>query len=239
MRVAGRTPEQIDDLLTERLTRFYKAPTVRLSIAEYRSQKVYVLGAVARPGPYVLKGATTLLDAVLEAGGTTPGAVGQVVLMRAEPEAADTRVASTSGAAAAAQPPPELAIDLKALLAGGPNGPANTPLGAGDMVLVPGTDAAGSGTEVVDAGTSVTVVGEVAQPGVFRLETGATALSAVLAAGGVTKFASPNRARVVRGRDGTRKVLSLQLGDIMKRGEKKKDVLLEPGDMVIVPARLF
>lgn len=221
VKVEGKTTDQIDELLTARLKKFYKAPSVRLSIAEYHSQKVYVLGAVAKPGTYVLQGEKSLLDAVLEAGGTTPASVGRILLMRGD-----------NGETTP--------VDLEALLAGGASGRANVPLAAGDMVLVPGSEGLQAAGGIVDATTaSVTVVGEVEQPGIFRLERGATALAAVLAAGGVTKYAAPNRARVVRARDNGKKSLALELGDIMKHGEKKKDIALEPGDMVIVPARRF
>lgn len=227
--VAGKSPEEIDDLLTTRLKEFFKSPSVRVSVAEYHSQKVYVLGAVAKQGAYVIDGELTLLDAILEAGGTTPAAVGKVQLLRA-----DTRVANAGADLEGSS------IELDKLLTGGPNGPANLKLANGDMVVVTGSEALSSGSGVVDAaGAGVTVVGEVAHPGVFRLEPGATALAAVLAAGGLTKYAAPGRAKVVRVSKAGRKVMPLALDDVMKRGEKSKDVVLEPGDMVIVPARLF
>ncbi len=228
VKVAGKSPEEIDDLLTARLKTFIKSPSVRVAVAEYHSQRVYVLGAVAKQGAYVIDGELTLLDAILEAGGTTPAAIGKVQLLRA-----DTRVASVDA-------PEGQSIDLDKLLTGGPAGPANLKLANGDMVVVNGSEALGSGGGVVDAaGAGVTVVGEVTHPGVFRLEPGATALAAVLAAGGVTKYAAPGRARVVRVANGKRQILPLALDDVMKKGEKSKDVVLSPGDMVIIPARLF
>lgn len=225
--VAGKTPEEIDELLTGLLKEFFKAPTVRLKVGEYHSQKAYVLGAVAKPGAYVLRGEKSLLDVLLEAGGTTPQSLGRLVLIRAQSD-------EKAGTA--------MSVELEKLLAGGVTGPTNAPIAHGDVVFVPEADLglAGSGG-VVDpsGGASVTVVGEVTKPGVFRLEPGATALAAVLAAGGVTKYAAPNRAKVIRAKGKGREVFELELGDILKHGEKTKDVALEPGDMVIVPARLF
>ena len=219
--VAGRTPEQIDELLTSKLKEFFKAPTVRLKVGEYHSQKVYVLGAVTKPGAYVLQGEKSLLDVVLEAGGTTQQSLGRLVLIR-------------DGGGTA------MSVEWEKLLAGGVAGPSNSEVSHGDVVFVPEADLALADSGVVDpGGTSVTVVGEVTKPGVFRLEPGATAMAAVLAAGGTTKYASPNRARVIRATGQGREVLELELGDILKHGDKSKDVLLEPGDMVIVPARLF
>jgi polysaccharide export outer membrane protein len=221
--VEGKTVEEVDELLTGRLKEYFKKPTVRLKVGEYHSQKVYVLGAISKPGPYVLSGEKSLLDVVLEAGGTTPQSLGRLVLIRSE--------AGNS-----------MSIELDKLLAGGVAGPSNAPLGNGDVIFVPGADMglAGSGG-VVDPsnGASVTVMGEVTKPGVFRLEPGATALAAVLAAGGTTKYAAPNRAKVIRAKGNARDVFELELGDIMKHGEKSKDIELQPGDMVIVPTRRF
>jgi polysaccharide export outer membrane protein len=234
--VGGRTPEEAARILTEKLKTYLKAPSVRLSVAEYHSQKVYVLGAVAHAGAYVLQGDRTLLDAVLEAGGTTPGATGRLVLVRAGGETG-ARIAAAGKDAPDEDP---VILDLAKLLSGGALGATNVPVHDGDYVIVPGTEAGAGGTGVVDSGAAqVTVVGEVAHPGLFRLEPGATALASVLAAGGVTKYAAPNRSKVVRAKDGGRNVISLPLGDILKHGDKKKDVTLEPGDMVIVPARYF
>ena len=223
--VEGKTSEEIDALLTTKLRVYFKAPTVRLSIAEYHSQKVYVLGAVTKPGPYVIDGDKNLLDVLLEAGGTTGSSLGRLVLIRAEENGTGT----------------SMAVELDKLLAGGVAGPSNAPVANGDVVYVPAANLGleGAGGVVDPSGASVTVVGEVAKPGVFRLEPGATALAAVLAAGGVTKYASPNRAKVIRAKANGRDVISLELGDILKHGERKKDITLEPGDMVIVPARLF
>jgi len=226
--VTGKTPEEIDELLTGKLKVYFKAPTVRLKVAEFHSQKAYVLGAVAKPGAFVLEGETTLLDVVLEAGGTTQQSLGRLVLIRAD---------GPDGKGGTA-----MSVELDKLLAGGVAGPGNLAIANGDVVFVPQTDLglAGAGG-VVDpsGGASVTVVGEVSKPGVFRLEPGATALAAVLAAGGVTKYAAANRAKVIRAKANGREVFSLELGDILKHGEKSKDIALEPGDMVIVPARLF
>lgn len=236
LKVAGRTPDDLDRLLEEKLKVYLKKPEVHLSVAEYHSQKVYVLGAVARPGSYILAGEKTLLDEVLDAGGTTPAATGKLILMRAAPENG-TRVATNANEAV---PDDSTVLDLPKLLSGGALGATNVTLRNGDFILVPGVETAGGGNQIVDSGAAqVTVVGEVGHPGLFRLEPGATALAAVLAAGGVTKYAAPNRSKVVRVTGKDRKVMSLNLGDIMKNGDKKKDVVLEPGDMVIVPARLF
>lgn len=70
VQVAGLTVREIDDALTAMLARDYLVdPHVTVEVAEYGSQPIQVLGAVQEPGVYYLRGATSLLDVLAEAGG--------------------------------------------------------------------------------------------------------------------------------------------------------------------------
>lgn len=73
--VAGKTLEEVRRLLTSRLARVITDPQVEVNIAAYRSQKVYVTGAVESPGtlPITIE-PLTVLDAISQAGGATPEA---------------------------------------------------------------------------------------------------------------------------------------------------------------------
>jgi polysaccharide export outer membrane protein len=66
-----------------------------------------------------------------------------------------------------------------------------------------------------------------------------TVLDAVLEAGGITEFASANRAKLYRRSDKGSKVMSVQLARILSRGELETNYYLMPGDIVSVPERLF
>lgn len=55
---------------------------VTVSVATYRSQPVQVLGAVAKPGVYYLRGPTTVLQVLSEAGGVARDGVNEVRLTR-------------------------------------------------------------------------------------------------------------------------------------------------------------
>jgi polysaccharide biosynthesis/export protein len=57
-------------------------PRVSVRVAEYKSQFVWVLGAVNRPGRKPLRAGTRLVDALLDAGGFVQGASGEVILVR-------------------------------------------------------------------------------------------------------------------------------------------------------------
>lgn len=85
----------------------------------------------------------------------------------------------------------------------------------------------------------VRVTGAVEDPVSIPHRDGMTVLDVVLEAGGVTDFASPNRARLYRRKDGADKVYSVKLGDILEDGNLRTNYIVEPGDVITVPERLF
>ncbi|MBI5210927.1 MAG: polysaccharide export protein [Elusimicrobia bacterium] len=85
------------------------------------------------------------------------------------------------------------------------------------------------------------VLGEVKAPGSFDLpvESQLTVLEAVTMAGGFTNIAAPDRTKVVRMRDGESQSITIEVSAITKRGEKHKDIPLEPNDVIFVPQSYF
>lgn len=71
MSAAGLTTEQLQGELTRRLTPFIGNPAVTVRVAEARSQVVYVMGSVRRPGVFRLRPGEVLSQALAEAGGFT------------------------------------------------------------------------------------------------------------------------------------------------------------------------
>lgn len=69
IRAEGLTPAQLQAAIAQRLRPFLSDPAVTVQVEQVRSQKVYVLGQVRRPGIYVLGGPTRVLDAIAMAGG--------------------------------------------------------------------------------------------------------------------------------------------------------------------------
>ena len=67
--VAGLTPEQLRARVMEAASKFIEDPTVTIVVKEINSRKVYVMGQVAKPGPYPLTGPTTVLQVLARAGG--------------------------------------------------------------------------------------------------------------------------------------------------------------------------
>lgn len=80
---AGLTPEELDAELTERFATFVQKPDLSVIVREFAAQRVFVGGEVRRPGVVPLEGNTTVLAAVLAAGGPmTSAELHSVLLLR-------------------------------------------------------------------------------------------------------------------------------------------------------------
>ena len=94
------------------------------------------------------------------------------------------------------------------------------------------------------AGTTsqqVRIVGATEKPASIPYRANMTVLDAMIAVGGLSELAAGNKARLIRSNKGTgvQKEYSLRLGDLLKRGDSKANVLLEPGDVIIIPESMF
>lgn len=84
--VGGLTKGEAENRITTLLSagKFIKNPQVSVRILQYREPKVSVLGLVNRPGRYPVEPLKTVLDALADAGGLSPLAEDQVVVLRRE-----------------------------------------------------------------------------------------------------------------------------------------------------------
>lgn len=85
----------------------------------------------------------------------------------------------------------------------------------------------------------VRVTGAVRTPRSLPHRQGMTVLDAVLEAGGVNDFASPNSTKLFRKSKGRTEVLDVDLNDIIQKGKLGTNYALHPGDVITVPERLF
>jgi polysaccharide export outer membrane protein len=85
----------------------------------------------------------------------------------------------------------------------------------------------------------VRVTGAVRAPKSMPYRQGMTVLDAVLEAGGVNDFASPNRTKLYRRLKDKTEVLEIELGDILSKGRLETNLHVRPGDVITVPERLF
>jgi polysaccharide biosynthesis/export protein len=85
----------------------------------------------------------------------------------------------------------------------------------------------------------VKVVGQVQHPSALPYRDGMRVLDAILAVGGLTQFASGNRARIVRTENGKETVIHVKVADLVNSGDIKQNELLKPGDVLVVPQSIF
>jgi protein involved in polysaccharide export with SLBB domain len=152
------------------------------------------------------------VDALVEAGGFTPRASGEVLVTRTEggfEGGSNTLSMQLQGGA----PTPQDRINLE------------IPLRHGDVVTA-------------SPKYYVTVEGEVARPGRYVLESDLTLSGAVSTAGGLTRFGSSDvKVRRVDPQTGATRILEVSLKAV--RSGKQPDLKLAPNDVISVSRRLF
>jgi len=117
---AGMTADQLQKELTRRLSAFIDAPTVTVRIADARSQAVYIIGEVKKPGVFRLHPGEVLSQALAEAQGFTEFA-----------ELSSIRIARRT-----ATQTEQITVNYN-LVQSGRDLSADVPLMAGDVVHVP------------------------------------------------------------------------------------------------------
>lgn len=86
----------------------------------------------------------------------------------------------------------------------------------------------------------VRVTGAVRTPVSVPYRQGMTVLDAVLAAGGTTEFAAPDRTELYRKNgDTATQSYAVRLGKILQQGELSTNYPVQPGDVITVPQRSF
>jgi len=85
----------------------------------------------------------------------------------------------------------------------------------------------------------VRVTGAVRNPISIPYHQGMTVLDAVLAAGGVTEFAAPDRTELYRKTESSTSSYSVKLGQILQDGKLTTNYPVQPGDVITVPQRSF
>ena len=216
VKAAGRTASVFATELGAKLEKDYLVnPQVLVSVKEHLSQKVHVNGEAEKPGVYYLSGPTTVRDVLSRAGGLSKAAGSQVVLVRAE------TLRETGGKSLEAG---TLRLNVARVLAGDPA--ENVAVGDGDTLAVP-------------KGNTYFVFGEVRKPGVYQLDKDTDVLEGITLAGGFTDKAAPGRVRVIRSTGAGQRVISVDMNDVIRRGQREKAIPLLENDVVVVPESFF
>jgi polysaccharide biosynthesis/export protein len=87
----------------------------------------------------------------------------------------------------------------------------------------------------------VRVVGEAARPSAIPYRSNMTLLDVMIAVGGLTEYAAGNGARLVRfdKESGTQREYGLRIESLLKSGDTKANVAVQPGDVIIIPESFF
>ena len=172
----GKGVRGIEADIKSRLSpRYLLNPTVNVDVKAFRSQVVYVFGAVLRPGSVRIAGNATLMSVLAEAGFSTKS--GSVITITRWPKGT-----KASGPAANAPGAETIRVNRKELEFGSAQGIA---LQDGDTITVPDAE-------------KYTVTGYVRSPGVFELDGEISVLQALAIAGGVAEQGAANRIEIQR-----------------------------------------
>lgn len=215
VKATGLTTKELAARLTELLEQdYFVNPHVIVSVREYLSQKVHLLGGAERVGLYYLKGPTTVLEILSKAGGVSKTAGTQLILVRNHrpPEGG-----TASGNVI-------LRLNLEKIRAGDPG--ENIRVEDGDTIFVP-------------TGNTFFIFGEIKRPGAYQLEKETNILEGITIAGGFTDKAAPGRTRVIRTTPDGPQVLDVDMNDIIRRGQRDKAIRLQENDVVVVPESFF
>jgi polysaccharide export outer membrane protein len=216
----GSTVESLENAIAERLKSYLLNPTVSVSIVEYHSQPVSILGAVNKPGVHQLQGRLNLFEALSLADGLRSDAGDQIKITRRKEWGAlplqgnvtdptgEYSIASVSTKSVMEAANPEENIELK------PN----------DVISVP-------------KAKLVYIVGSVKRPGGFALNEKDTisVLQAISLAEGLEKTASAGKAVILRNAGGSSHGAEEPINVQKILSGKLKDMQLHANDILFIP----
>lgn len=119
--VAGKTVQEVTDIITERVQRFIPAAVVTVSVQQVAGYNIFVIGQVNRPGSFRLGRYVDVMQALTLAGGLTPFAnADDITIRRRTPDGRESVFEFDYGA-----------------VQSGDNIEQNIVLQSGDVVVVP------------------------------------------------------------------------------------------------------
>jgi polysaccharide export outer membrane protein len=85
IQAAGKSIPELQELITEQLTKYIPDPVVTVATLKLDGNKVYVIGKVARPGEFLANRYMDVVQALSVAGGMTPYAAdNKIIVLRRE-----------------------------------------------------------------------------------------------------------------------------------------------------------
>jgi polysaccharide biosynthesis/export protein len=220
IQASGLTVEQLEKEIANRLTSIMNDPEVTVSVAEFRSHPVSVLGAVRNPGVYQVTGRKTLFEVLSLAGGLNPDASNRVNITRLAPAGRlplSNAVLDKTGAFYIGELNVRNVMEAK-------DPDENIDVLPGDVITVPKADL-------------VYVVGAVHRSGGFPLseKEQISVLQAVSLAEGLDHVAGAKNARILRQANpgAERTEIPVNVQEIIDG--RAKDVSLQANDILFIP----
>ena len=169
---------------------YIKNPQLAVFIQEYKSKKVSTLGEFTKPGLIELRGNSTLMEVISNAGGITANAGETLFIQRNIVKGGTDHKNDVT-----------ISVDLIKLLEGGDIS-LNLPVLDGDSIYIP-------------KASFVYVMGEVKTPGAFKITKGLTVLRSITLAGGFTQLANKRKPQIVRKVDKVEKTIDVKMDDLV------------------------
>ena len=219
VKAAGLSVGDVETTLSNRLRKYVREPQVSVTVSEYRSQPVSVLGAVNIPGVYILTGPSTLEQVLSRAGGLRSDAGNTISITRRQalgPIPLPSAKSDTTGEFSTAH------VDVKSLLEAR-NPHDNITVKPTDIISVPRAEL-------------IYVVGEVHKPGGFVLNEreSMTVLQALSMSEGLERTAAAKSAKIIRSSTSSQRTqIPVNLSSILSG--KSPDVPLLANDILFVP----
>lgn len=212
--VFGKDRKEVMEAVKAAAQKYYDSPIVDISVEKYSARYAYAFGAFNKSGAIELNPSDSLLTVIGKAGGIAQreNDRGQSLGM---PRIARV-IRGSKGIAM---------LDVKSLV-NGEDLKSNIAILPGDMIYVPRDDA-----------PTISVLGEVLQPGILGLSPGMDAVQAIALAQGLTRDGNPRDVRVLRKWWSNQpEVYQLNMAAI-QTGNPHAAIMLQDQDIVYVPMR--
>ncbi|MEW6109830.1 MAG: polysaccharide biosynthesis/export family protein [Nitrospirota bacterium] len=224
VKASGLTPHELKKILEKEFSNFVKAPTVSVIVTAVNSFKVYVFGGGIGAGMTGGASATATSGSTNSSGMITLRSNTSLMQLLAQLGSLGNADLNSSYVLRDGK---RLNVDFFKLMIAG-DITQDIQLRPKDIIFIPD-----------NFEKRIKVVGAVRTPGVIPFKEGMTALDAILNSGGFTEFAKQNDVVIVRKKGSEVSSIEAKLKDVIKDGDITKDVILKPGDMVIVKTGIF
>jgi len=220
VKAAGLTVEELESALVKALQEFVRQPKVAVSVTEFRSQPVSVIGAVTNPGVLQLQGNKSVIEVLSMVGGVRSDAGSSIKITRKKDwgplPLQDARMDPTGQFSTGE-------IKLQDVL-GARNPEQNILIRPNDVISVPRNEI-------------VYVLGAVKRAGGFPMNEheSLSVLQVLSLAEGLDRTAAPQKAKILRVTPGATRRTEILLNLDRIFSGKAEDIALQQDDILFIP----